>query len=1459
MLDQRGASSSSGTLRDPLVRLANEDGNIIGSNDDGGSLLDASLIFTVDETATYYAVASSYAGAGIGTYTLELSTFEDDYAGDTSTTGRISVNQDVTGELYAGDNDWFRIELAAGQEVVIEVLGADNNGGTLTDPYLTVRDDEGEYITHNDDRDFPSDFDPYLTFEAQETGVFFLDVRAWSSAQTGSYTLRVTGENTPPEADDGQFAVDYNGNLAGNLANLVEDDGPGLSFEVIEQTENGELTLSSNGVFSYAPDINYSGGDSFRYRVTDTSGETDTATVSIIVSDQGNSVPVASTGEFTGNEDQIYSGSLIDLVSDADNDDLTFRLASSATHGTAIIDADGSFRYEPNDEFSGQDVFRYAVSDGQFSVTGIVFMTVDPVNDAPEADDDAFSMEEDKSLTATVVSNDGDIDSPNLTWSLQSGPSEGQLTFEADGSFIYTPDEDYFGQDSFVYILSDGDITDTATVSITVSEVNDTPEPTPDSYTGIEEGDPVTGNVLDNDSDEEGDDLTASLVLPADNGRVVLNEDGTFTYTPNEDFAGEDIFSYAVSDGQTSATATVTIQITNTPDAPEANDDEYRAQEARTLEANVGDNDVDPDPGAELTFGLLSGVSHGVLNFNADGSFTYLNTPDYRGTDTFRYRVTDGDFSDTATVTLNVTDQNDAPIINGEQITIDEDETVQGNVLDNDSDPDGDPLSVTLIGNVENGRLSLRSDGQFTYTPDRDFAGADSFTYRVSDGDMTGTATVSITIRAVDDAPDTEPGRFNAVEDTMFIDTLADLAEDAEGANLTFSLASPGDHGDVRIDSSGTFAYIPDADFFGTDTFQYQVSDGGITSTGTVTMVVRGVNDAPVAFDDLLTGTEDTRLQANVLDNDEDPDTNQTLTVSLLEDVSHGTLLLTADGRVFYDPDANYSGMDRFTYQITDGFTTSSADAVIEVRATNDAPVAGSGAFAGTEDDRMVETLTELVRDVDGDDLIFSLGTEAEHGEVTVDAGGTFVYRPDADYNGPDSFHYKVSDGSVTSTGSVSLSIGADNDAPVVLDEQFETPESVELRGNVATNDSDIDGDDLSFEVLRNVDHGRLVLNEDGSFTYTPNGEFQGEDVFTYAVHDGEATVTGQATIVVTSPPDDPSSDRQGDSPEDAGEIIVDQSRAARINFGGDRDWFGLTVSAGGKYLIEVLGVSSEGGSLLDPQLAIYDAEGNLLDQNDDDGTGFDPELIYTAEDNGTIYVEVSEFGGDDPGSYTLQVTGSDWRGSDSGDSFRAGSRADELRGRKGHDTIYAGDGEDEVIGGTGRDTLFGEDGNDTVRGNKGDDLLVGGKGDDFLSGGAHEDLIKGNGGDDVLEGNNGADRLEGGSGNDSLSGGRHTDVLVGGDGADTFIFSNRNHSSSSTLKGRDVIEDFNASEGDAIDLSGLSGSSGFTIVDSASGVAGEIWLEGGRMRIDLDGDGTADMQIVLPGVDALDMDWIIT
>ena len=649
--------------------------------------------------------------------------------------------------------------------------------------------------------------------------------------------------------------------------------------------------------------------------------------------------------------------------------------------------------------------------------------------------------------------------------------------------------------------------------------------------------------VLANDMDADGDDLMVTLETDVVHGELSLESNGLFTYRPDSQFDGIDSFTYTVSDGtHVVGPATVTIEVTgvevHTPDAVEdayslAEDGSFTVTRSDGVLAN--DTDADGDP---LYADLVSAPEHGTLAMGRYGSFTYTPDVNFNGVDQFTYMASDIDSnSGIATVTLTVEAVNDAPVSATDEYATAEDETLTvdatAGVLANDSDIDGDALRVSLVSEPSHGEVTLAEDGSFVYTPEPDFHGEDGFTYVASDGQVeTEVASVTIMVETVNDAPSAGEDAYSVAEDNVLAVEASEGVltndGDADGDALSVRLVGEPSHGIVTLAEDGSFEYTPEAGFHGEDSFTYVTSDGQAESTETlVAIAVEAINDAPVSASEAYSVAEDGVLAVDplggVLANDIDDD-GDTLTVTLVDEASHGAVTLAEDGSFEYTPAADFNGEDSFSYVASDGQAEGEVTTVaITVDAANDAPAPVGDAYSVAEDEVLslgaIGGVLSNDLDVDGDALNVSLVDEPIHGTVTLAADGSFEYTPEANYNGEDTFIYMASDGQTESGPiTVAITVEAVNDVPVAAADAYAADAgsvlTVDAESGVLANDSDIDGDALSARLVESPSNGTVVLAEDGSFEYTPEPGFFGEDSFTYVSGDGQAE-SDETTVTV--------------------------------------------------------------------------------------------------------------------------------------------------------------------------------------------------------------------------------------------------------------------------------------------------------------------------------------------------------
>ena len=830
----------------------------------------------------------------------------------------------------------------------------------------------------------------------------------------------------------------------------------------------------------------------------------------------------------------------VDVLENDAGDGLDVTAVSDPPGGAAAVTGGGqTVTYTPDPGFSGEDAFTYTVTDDEGATDqATVRVTVrPPPNRAPTAVADGYDVDAGSTLTVAapgVLGNDADPDDDDLTAVLAQGVADGTLALNADGSFTYTPDAGFSGQDSFAYRASDGDATSApATVTITVEAQNAPPVAQDDAATTAP-GAAVRVDVLDNDTDPDDDDLTVTAVSTPSKGEAQITAGGqAVRYTPAATASGTDTFTYTVSDGNGGTdVGTVTVTITPTNAAPVAQNDRFTPTEDAVFTApppGVLGNDSDVD-GDDLTAVLGRDVANGTLVLRADGSFTYTPDPDFNGEDSFTYRASDGTAtSSAATVTLAVAPVNDAPTAQPNAYATAEDEplTVAApGVLANDADPDDDDLTAVLAQDVANGTLALNADGSFTYTPDPDFNGQDSFTYRASDGTATSApATVTITVGGENDPPVAADDDATTPEDTpVVVDVLANDTDPDDDDLTVLSVTQPEGGAAEVVEGGAAVRYTPDPDANGEDTFTYTVSDGnGGTDEATVTVAVTATNDPPRFTSEPDTTATEGALYSYVVTVD-DPDDDDlvvssdplpdwlTLTTGGADDDAAATLEGT--------PGPEDAGSYEIALRVTDGEADTTQVFTIVVADEGDPPVARDDAATTPQDTPVVVDVLANDTDPDGDDLRVTAVSDPENGTATVVADAV-RYAPDDGFSGTDTFTYTVSDGDGgTDEATVTVTVTAANRPPVARNDVAATDEDAATAVDVLANDTDPDGDALSVVAVSDPANGTAAVVA-GTVRYTPAPDFDGVDTFTYTVSDGEATATATVTVTVT-PVDDP-------------------------------------------------------------------------------------------------------------------------------------------------------------------------------------------------------------------------------------------------------------------------------------------------------------------------------------------------
>jgi gliding motility-associated-like protein len=762
--------------------------------------------------------------------------------------------------------------------------------------------------------------------------------------------------------------------------------------------------------------------------------------------------PVANNDNPNVNED---TQTLINILSN--DTDLNSNINPSSVNlltlpinGTFVFNsANGTLLYTPNSNYNGSDGFTYSVCDLGIPIlcdTAVVTINVTPVNDAPIANGNTATTNEDQSVVINVPLNDTDVDGNLNTGSvtITDQPNNGTvLVNPSTGSITYTPALNYTGTDTLIYQICDLGtpiLCDTAMVIITITPLNDAPIANGNTAT-TNEDQSVVINVPLNDTDVDGNLNTGSVTITdqPNHGTVVVNPStGSITYTPALNYNGTDTLIYEICDLGTPIlcdTAIVIITVTPVNDAPIANGNTATTNEDQSVVINVPLNDTDVD--GNLNTGsvtITDQPNHGTVVVNpSTGSITYTPSLNYNGTDTLIYEICDLGtpiLCDTAMVIITITPLNDAPIANGNTATTNEDESVVIDVPLNDTDVDGNlnTGSVTITDQPNHGTVVVNpSTGSITYTPALNYNGTDTLIYEICDLGtpiLCDTAIVIITVTPVNDAPIANGNTATTNEDQSVVINVPLNDTDVDGNLNTGSvtITDQPNHGTVVVNpSTGSITYTPSLNYNGTDTLIYQICDLGtpiLCDTAMVIITVTPVNDAPIANGNTATTNEDQSVVINVPLNDTDVDGNlNTGSVTITDQPNNGTVLVNpSTGSITYTPALNYNGTDTLIYQICDLGTPILCDTamvIITVTPVNDAPIANFNGYTTSEDTTIVFNPLGNDSDVDGNidaATLIIIQNPINGSAILGPQAGEITYIPNLNFIGTDTLIYQVCD-----------------------------------------------------------------------------------------------------------------------------------------------------------------------------------------------------------------------------------------------------------------------------------------------------------------------------------------------------------------------------------------------------------------------------------------------------------------
>ncbi|HCH0393631.1 TPA: tandem-95 repeat protein [Vibrio parahaemolyticus] len=858
-----------------------------------------------------------------------------------------------------------------------------------------------------------------------------------------------------------------------DLNEVFKDSDSSLEFSV---SGNNSIQISIvSGVATITPTADWNGKETITFTAKDPSGESVSQTVNFtvapVVDIEADSADVVEDTptiiNVLGNDTFESTDKVVSL--DADN---------GPKNGTVIVNNDGTVTYTPDDNYVGEDTFTYIVTSGGMSESTTVEVNVTPVNDAPVAKDDIATTQEDTAVTIDVLPNDTDVDGDKLSIQSATVPEAQGKVEIVDGKLVFTPAENFNGDAEITYTVTDGSLTDQATVKVTVNAVNDTPEVESNiaDQTLAEDFTPYSIDLNNAFSDVDGE-LTFSVSGNSNIQVAIVN--GIATFTPTADWSGSEALTFTATDPSgESVSQTVNFTVASVADI--VADKATVVEDTPTIIKVLG-NDTFEGTDKVVSLDTNNGPANGTVSVNPDGSVTYTPNDNYHGTDSFTYIVTSGGVSESAIVEVNVTPANDAPVAKDDIATTQEDTAVTIDVLPNDTDVDGDKLSIESVSvPKEQGTVEV-VDGKLVFTPAENFNGDAEITYTVTDGALTDQATVKVTVNAVNDTPVVESNIADQTlaEDftpyTIDLNTAFSDVDNVDG-ELTFSVSG---NSNIQVAIVNGIATItPTADWNGSETLTFTATDpSGESVSQPVNFTVAPVADIVA---DKATVVEDTSTVIKVLGNDTFEGDGKVVSLDTNNGPANGTVSVNPDGSVTYTPNDNYQGTDSFTYIVTSGGVSESTTVSVDVTPVNDAPVAKDDT-AITDEDTPV-TIDVLPNDncIDGDKLsIQSASVPEAQGKVEI-VDGKLVFTPAENFNGDAEITYTVTDGELTDAAKVTVTVNPVNDAPTIKVDAVEsiTEDAVSTDTVVATltvRDTDTPEDQLTVS-LENNSNGYFVL-----------------------------------------------------------------------------------------------------------------------------------------------------------------------------------------------------------------------------------------------------------------------------------------------------------------------------------------------------------------------------------------------
>lgn len=922
--------------------------------------------------------------------------------------------------------------------------------------------------------------------------------------------------NTPTAVDDDATtmvnkAVDIN--VLANDSGL--DDGFG-KLGIHKHPTFGAVVVNANRTIKYTPSNMFIGTETFQYVVEDADGDKSVATVTVTVTERPDYQPVANNDSRGCSFNQPVVVDVLFNDTGLDDAPVNVSIKTNPSQGDAVVNPDNTVTYTPATSFVGILEFEYTVTDadGDSDDAKVTINVKAGINYVPVAVDDNASTLINKPVDISVLANDSGLDDGFNNLSIHKYPLFGTVTVNPNRTVTYTPSYMFVGIETFQYMVEDTD-GDKAIATVTVN-VLDRPDYKPeanDDRRGCSFNSSVLVDVLFNDTGLDDVPITVSINQMPTQGTVMVNPDGTITYTAAPGFIGKVTFRYTVTDADADADdALVTINVKSGENIlPKAYDDNASTYINRAVDINVLANDTGLDDGFEI-LSIHTAPKFGTVVVNTNRTITYTPSYLFIGVETFQYYIQDmdGDYS-VATVTVAVIERpNSTPIANDDYRGATYNTPRVIDVLVNDTGLDDAPVAVLSLSNPAYGSVVVNTDNTITYTPDGVYLGTVQFDYSVTDSDGdSDAATVYVNVKVKNDVPDAVDDvattLVNTPVDIHVLDNDLSLHEGIKGLRIHVAPK----WGTAIVNSNNTVTYTPSSWYVGIDEFVYYVEDvdGDYDIAVVRITVLDRQNATPVANDDRRATSKNTPVDIDVLINDDGLDDGW-IRVFIDENptTTAGSVVVKADNTITFTPSTDYLGEAKFKYFITDrdNDTSNVATVTVAVKEVNYVPVANPDTVA-------IEMNTSILIDVvandtgldDGLDYI-KLMSKPLHGYAYVFDDRNIKYFPSSWFVGVDSLTYMVvdSDGDY-GIAKVIIKIESRIDHKPKANPDFRgTSKNQSVNVDVLFNDTGLEDGGIELIIANMPLHGSVVLESNNTVTYTPNTDYIGQDVFNYQLCD---------------------------------------------------------------------------------------------------------------------------------------------------------------------------------------------------------------------------------------------------------------------------------------------------------------------------------------------------------------------